>query len=152
MKQWLANIDEIDRQHKESLRRHGASSCIAKAYRVHRLVVNLKRLLFWHHMELVMHVQRRFRGFRQRKKFRRLLADKKAREVKKRRAAVMIQATWRMHVAYLRYRVHCAKKQHDKMIRYEQKKMRLQQVRNKCGNSFTTIIISFLFFLTKRIV
>lgn len=132
---WMANIERENEARALQFRQRGAAKRIISAMRAHRLRVFLRRLVFWRKMELVMHVQRRFRGFMQRKKYRALQKEIQRRELHMHRAATRIQTCFRRHFARTSYLQIQKEKARARTARYEQKLKLLEKV-------------SYIFFLT----
>jgi hypothetical protein len=88
---WMHNIQLEEVAKRMRLRQLGAVRQIICSFRNHRIRVFLKRLVFWHKMEQVIAIQRRFRGFMQRKRYKKMVADTKRRELRKNNAAKLIK-------------------------------------------------------------
>ena len=128
VKQWMDNIKTLEVGKRLQLRRSGAALCIQAAYRTHRLRLFMRRMLYWHRMEIIMLVQKRFRGFMQRVRFKKLLAEKRKREKRKHDACVKIQRIARGRIHYLAYNRHQKRLAEAKIERFKKKVLLLAQV------------------------
>jgi hypothetical protein len=125
---WMHNIQLEEVAKRMRLRQLGAVRQIICSFRNHRIRVFLKRLVFWHKMEQVIAIQRRFRGFMQRKRYKKMVADTKRRELRKNKAAKRIQTVVRRFTKHSQYLKYLQKKSEANAARYEKKRKLLEQV------------------------
>lgn len=143
----MENIAREEEQKRLELRQNGASTIIAKAYKLHRLRVLLKRLLYWHHMEVTVRIQRMFRGFIQRRKFKRMVVEKNRRERRKKLACLIIQRVWRGHRERVKYRVLVEERQRELAKLKAKRLIRLEKVSFLSPLSILLILLLFFFLL-----
>jgi hypothetical protein len=125
---WMHNIEQEEEAKKIAFRQLGAVRQIIAAFRIHRMRSFLKRLVFWRKMEVVMNIQRRYRGYIQRKKYRQMQAEMRRKERKRNDGALRIQTAYRRHAKRCPYVQHLQVKAAAKAARYEAKKRLLEKV------------------------
>lgn len=130
VKQWMENIKTLENGKKLELRRNGAAQRIQAAYRTHRLRLFMRRMLYWHRMEIVMLVQKRFRGYVERVKYKKLLVERRKREKRKYDACVKIQRIVRGRIHYQAYKRHLHQIAIGKAERLRKKKLLLEQLKD----------------------
>ena len=63
VRQWMVNIAAAEEEKRRLIRINGAASLIAFTYRAYVIRKKLKKMIYWHHMDLAVYLQKRYRGF-----------------------------------------------------------------------------------------
>jgi len=96
---WLQALQTEKQNIRTELQRQGAATCMSRYYRAYRIRINLARLIYWHRWEVAISFQKLFRGYSQRKAFKKALRFKREKERKRRVAATNMQRVFRGYIS-----------------------------------------------------
>ena len=96
---WLREIKEEKLAVRADMQRQGAATCMSRYYRAYKIRIKLAQLIFWHRWEVAISFQKLFRGYKQRKIFKKALRLKRQKEKKRRDASTNIQRVFRGYVS-----------------------------------------------------
>ena len=123
---WLADLAVKKAQYQQCFTEHGAEFYIAKAYRTYIIKKKLRKIIYVYHFSKAIVIQRTYRGYRVRKKYRATLARIFAKEQQERHAAIVIQCSYRAYRSRCKVITMFQRKQEMDELRYEKKMAKLE--------------------------
>ena len=98
VRQWMANIQELQEERRRALMEDGASRCIARGYVASVIRKRIASMLYWNHIEKAMHIQWAVRGHLARKRFRVMMRKKRESDIRQWSGAIVIQKYARRYI------------------------------------------------------
>jgi hypothetical protein len=126
VKDWIIDVDSIEKSKLIVYARDGAAMVIQRYYRRYVLMKKLRTVLFWRHQELAIFVQRRYRGFIQYKKYNLLIRQIREFNNISKFAAIKIQRLYRGDVSRRKTAIKIAENKEAYRLKMIKKRKRLR--------------------------